>query len=246
MYDNPSISGDSWQTRRVALLFAFVATTLVGIAIGGWMLSEEPPGRMPLSGAGLRAPHTAFAAAGALLGISSVLVWRKRRPRFDPATRDPHTGLYLREFVDESLRNQVALEDRDGHNRLALVLVDIDGLAQLRERYGGAAIGRMDALLGRQLRSQARAGDLPTQLGEGRFAVYLQCGEREQAEAYCRRVAMLLAGDQIDVRGDVLKVSATMRIAVRRPGEPLDVLYERASTQLDTVPQSTPVADTAG
>ena len=46
--------------------------------------------------------------------------------------------------------------------------------------------------------------------------------------AFCRRLTTLLGSEQLDWYGDVIKVSATMGITVRKAGESLRDLQQRA------------------
>ena len=224
---------DTRQTRRTALILAFLGIGMVGVALGGWVSSGGGVSDgVDAIGQASGSSRLMLAGAAALLSVAALMVWRTRRQVVDSITHDPRTGLYRPGFVEESLRNQLALEDRQARAGVALVLVEIDQLSRLRDRYGQSAVSEVSALVGRQLRSQARAGDLPTQSGDGQFAVYLQCEELEQAEAFCRRVAMLLARDQLEVNGDVFKVAARMGVAVRQAGESLDGLQQRAQLQL--------------
>lgn len=239
--------------RSTGMVVALAASGLSGMLLGGWInqsalltVSPARAARAPASVDSSAILTPVLGAALVLLLVAALLVRRSGATVPDAVPRDPLTGLYLAPFVAESLRNQFAREDREGHSRVALVLIEIDRLDRLRERYGDGVMRDAVALLGRQIRSQVRLGDLPMRHADEHFAVYLQCDEREQAEAFCRRLAMLLAGDQLDLNGDVVKLTTNTAIALRETGEPLEALSDRAQGLLQRPPAVGAVSGDSG
>lgn len=217
-------------------LLALVASGLLGILLGRWTNPVAEPGFQAAVGITPPVPSGSFpveAVTTLLVLLLVFLFWQRRSPSTDGSPRDRQTGLYQPAFVAESLRNQFAREDREGRSRVALVLIEIDDLDTLRGRYGRAAVESIGALLGRRIGSQVRVGDLPVRLNDSRFAVYLQCDELEQAAAFTRRVAMLLSRDQLEFRGDVVKLAIRSANVLRSPGESPESLLDRARQGLD-------------
>jgi GGDEF domain-containing protein len=99
-------------------------------------------------------------------------------------------------------------------------------------------VDQVFGLLGRLICGQTRDGDIPARHGERSILVYLHCAESEQAQAFGRRLSMLLSREQIDWRGDAIKVSISMGIAIREPGETLDALHQRAGRHLTAAQQA--------
>lgn len=217
-------------------LLAFLASGLLGMLLGRWTNPVVEPGfGAPVVAAASGSPGQFPVEVVIVLSIVLVLLllWRRRAPALDHSPRDRTTGLYQPAFVAESLRNQFARDDREGRSHLALVLIEIDDLETLRGRYGRTAVDSISALLGQRIGSQVRAGDLPMRVSDSRYAVYLQCDELEQAAAFSRRVAMLLSRDQLEFRGDVVKLTTRSVNVLRSPGESPDSLLERAGQGLD-------------
>lgn len=177
-------------------------------------------------------PDWLFAGAASLiLGSVATLVWLRARSAADNL-RDPVSGLFTRRHVDCVLPALTARDDRAGESQLAVLLLEIDHLDAIERRYGLHAVDAVMRLVGGQVCGQSRAEDLPCLHDERRIAVFLRCREAEQAAAFARRISMLLSGQQIDWRGDVIKVTASMGIVIREPGEPGDRVLERAAAKL--------------
>jgi len=191
-------------------------------------LAAEKPG-----GASVGVAAFAVLAIGfGLLLFASTLLLRSRQSLSQAIMRDPLTGLYSRFYAAEALPGLFARDDRTGRSRLVLVRVEIDGMDDVRRRYGSRAVALILGAVGRHIRSQSREDDLPVEPdGEG-FAIYLHCEEAEQARAFCRRLATLLRSEQFEWEGDVIKISASMWITVRQIGESEDEMQQRSGTGL--------------
>jgi len=218
---------------RLSQVLVVTALVLAGYAIAHWMTAASPadtalppyPPVMPDQSA------AALLVAGSCLVGAMVLRLRGRRRALADA-QDPLSGLFAPGHAAEVLPGLLERDDRTGRSRLALVQIEIDLIEGLRERYGKDATDGVLADVGRHILSQTRGVDLPT-VGERRgFAVYLRCTEVEQAGAFCRRLATLLRSDQLEWGGEVIKLSASMGVALRQIGEPLDEFQDRARHKL--------------
>jgi diguanylate cyclase (GGDEF)-like protein len=227
MQKNPSLlpGGQRHAASRLLLMLGF---TLAGLLLGHWWTVQQPGAGG--QGTGLWGQAALLLGCVLLLGFAviSVLLERSAAAR-EAQLRDPVSGLYRREHADGFLARQLAREERQGTSRLALVLIRVDHLDLLRRRYGSDVVEQALRLVGRQVRGQTRDGDLPVRHAEGMFAVYLDADEIEQAQAFGRRISMLLLSQQLDWHGDVIKVDVSLGIALRVPGEGLDTLLQRAA-----------------
>lgn len=191
-------------------------------------IAAEEPGRDSVG----VAAFAVLAIGFGLLLFASTLLLRSRQSLSQAVMRDPLTGLYSRFYAAEALPGLFARDDRAGRSRLVLVRVEIDGMDDVRRRYGSRAVALILGTVGRHIHSQSREDDLPVEPdGEG-FAIYLHCEEAEQARAFCRRLATLLRSEQLEWEGDVIKVSASMWITVRQIGESEDEMQQRSGTGL--------------
>jgi diguanylate cyclase (GGDEF)-like protein len=89
---------------------------------------------------------------------------------------DPLTGLYNRRGFDAQVLQAVSTTDRYGWS-FALVVLDVDGLKAVNDRFGhhhGDAVLRA---VGARLRRDLRAGDVAARIGGDEFAVLLHLGD---------------------------------------------------------------------
>ncbi len=184
---------------RVALLtlLAVLIARLMGGANGFWLalpavlLAAErgaTAGRaMVFGGVVLLATAAAAASTGEALpplwlmlivpGASAAmlhrLAGRLRRERDameEAAHRDPLTGLANRRQLLLVARHEIARHRRAGE-RLAVVMLDLDGFKRLNDRYGHPAGDRMLCDVGEALRAALRAQDTVARLGGDEFCV---------------------------------------------------------------------------
>ena len=85
---------------------------------------------------------------------------------------DRPSELFRREHFEEHLRREAALSQRE-HREFALVLLAIDRIEAMRQSHGEAAVQRIVEMMGHLMRTNTRAMDVLSQLGDGRFAILL-------------------------------------------------------------------------
>ena len=111
-------------------------------------------------------------------------------PPPDARPRDPVTGLLLSDGLTAAL---AAARDRAAGAGLgtACLLIEIDEIEALRDRYGTEAEERLLRAAGDRLRAVLRDGDEIARLGEARFGVALQPARRLDLEAGLQIAARL-------------------------------------------------------
>jgi diguanylate cyclase (GGDEF)-like protein len=226
------------QNPTIRTIFlSTIGTGAGGFLIGRWFLAPNATsGADRALSDGVSGPLLVVAAM-LVLAVALALV-RGREIAPARATRDPFSGLYTRDHAEEAIPSLLARADRAGRHRLALVLISIDYLESIRRRYGVSAVEYVMRLIGVQVLSQTRVGDIAVRYEDGLIAVFLQCDEIDQAVSFGRRVAMLLSGQQLDWGGDVIKISASMGVVLRLPGESMAGLTARAVDRLAQANQS--------
>lgn len=226
----------------LAFVMVLVGMGLIGFATGqdgdGHAGAIVTAGRAVAAGHGdsLPQPQAAEMRLGGmvLLFAAAGLLTRGRVSQTaENPLRDAPTGLYNRLYTDEVVPGMAARHDRSGESQLAMLLLKIDFLDDIRRRYGQAAVDAVLALLGRHVLGQSRDGDIAAHIDAERVVVFVRCQEVEQATAFGRRLSMLLAREQLDWRGDVIKITSSMGVVMRDLGESMDSLYERATANLN-------------
>jgi diguanylate cyclase (GGDEF)-like protein/PAS domain S-box-containing protein len=154
------------------------------------------------------------------------------------AQYDPLTGLANRAHFNERLEHAVATQRRAGR-KTALLFVDLNSFKSVNDRFGHHTGDAVLRTLARHLDGVVRGGDTAARLGGDEFAVILQgIGDPHDASAVARRLQQALA-DPIDVDGKLLRVEASIGIAIG--DEPQTLLKEadaamyraKANTGLD-------------
>lgn len=126
-----------------------------------------------------------------------------RREVQDNQVREPVSGLYHRAHFEEQLRREADLSSRE-QREFALVAVAIDGLDEIRTKFGVDGCERVVEALGRLLRANTRAMDSPCRLGGDRFVVLLSGiglaiahSRMEQLRRQCSQHIVPFNGQQI-------------------------------------------------
>ena len=88
------------------------------------------------------------------------------------AIRDPLTGLFNRQYLDETLPRECQLADRR-HSPLSVVMVDIDQFKRFNDDYGHAAGDVVLRELGALLRTAVRGSDIACRYGGEEFVLVL-------------------------------------------------------------------------
>lgn len=149
----------------------------------------------------------------------------------DQAVRDPLTNLFNRRFFQEALE-QHGCEARRYHRPLSLVLLDLDRMKQVNDRYGHAAGDRVLRCVARCLRETARSADLLCRIGGDEFAVLLPETGLEGARRFVDRFQERLHGETVE--GVPVALSASAGVAGGAPGQ----LFAEADAELLRIKRS--------
>jgi diguanylate cyclase (GGDEF)-like protein len=100
---------------------------------------------------------------------------------------DPATQLFNRRGVDQMLAQEVHRANRMGSN-LTLLLVKVESLPVVKQRYGAAAADKFIAEIARVLRNTFRGSDILCRYSDDEFLAMLPGTSEVQAEQAIRRV----------------------------------------------------------
>lgn len=155
----------------------------------------------------LAVTFSAFAVLGTL-GLASAAYSRrcllrveKMRQRFiaayavemeQQASIDPLTGLHNRRYfftrLEEEMKRAIAAS-----SPLALLLVDVDGLKAINDRFGHQAGDEALVSLAKAMRSACRASDIAARLGGDEFAILMPDTDRKAALTVQAKLQRLLS-----------------------------------------------------
>jgi diguanylate cyclase (GGDEF)-like protein len=149
-----------------------------------------------------------------------------RLARYDPLTGLPNRTLF-RERVDAELR-------RGGHkDRLAVLLIDLDGFTEINNTLGNATGDAVLREAARRLQAQLGEHTLVARIGGDEYAVL--CPHADGVSGALKTAARLQAGMEapIEIDGVALNVDASIGLAVADDeGDPLERLLQHADAAL--------------
>lgn len=140
---------------------------------------------------------------------------------------DPLTELYNRRFVTEHLPMEIARAERAGYP-LTVLMLDLDELKVINDRYGHAAGDRAIYEFARHLKKGFRSSDLAVRMGGDEFMMLLP----ECTAELVPRVLAHLGNIEIVVSGESVPVTFSAGWAQHRPGEGALELMDRADREL--------------
>ena len=130
------------------------------------------------------------AAIVRLLHTEDVLAATVVRER-DSARRDRLTRLWNSRYLHEALEQEIARCRRYGRP-FGLLLVDLDGFKAVNDTAGHLAGDHVLQIVGRTLRENCRATDVPARVGGDEFAVILPEATQEMVRRYAAKLVALV------------------------------------------------------
>ncbi|MDR3167335.1 MAG: GGDEF domain-containing protein [Treponema sp.] len=146
--------------------------------------------------------------------LRDILRWGETARR--RAITDELTGLYNRRFLGDSIRDRFE-GGSVGLRKIALLMLDMDRIHEINERYGFPVGDQVIKTMADILRSILRAGDIPAHLSGDEFAVLLPDTDQERAEIIAERVRNAVFSRRILIApdsGSEIKTEITMGISI--------------------------------
>jgi two-component system cell cycle response regulator len=143
------------------------------------------------------------------------------------ALLDSLTGLYNRRCGEQRLGTEVLRTQRNGLP-LTIIMMDLDGLKYVNDKYGHAAGDELLKLFSLRLNKAIRGSDLAVRLGGDEFLLILpECKPDE-----VRHVVGRLSGLRIELDGQQIPVTFSAGWANYISGETPEELMKRADEAL--------------
>jgi diguanylate cyclase (GGDEF)-like protein len=151
---------------------------------------------------------------------------------FRQATSDSLTGLANRALFIDRLRHGIAKARRESW-LLGVVMLDVDGLKPINDRFGHRAGDEALQEVARRLKSEVRDSDTVARLGGDEFAILLwKVESHEAARAIARRIGHRCDG-AFTFEGTPLKLGASLGLAIfPEDGDEADTLIEIADRRM--------------
>lgn len=147
------------------------------------------------------------------------------------ALSDHLTGLLNRKGFDRCLR---AAMSTPGDRPLALLLVDLDNFKPVNDQHGHAMGDQLLEAFSARLLSCMRKSDAAARIGGDEFAIILDDVSPLSVVDRIANDIIKLSGEPYTIDGQYLRVTASVGVAVRRPGDDVTAseLFLKADTEL--------------
>jgi diguanylate cyclase (GGDEF)-like protein len=132
------------------------------------------------------------------------------------AITDELTGLYNRRFLEESLKDRFE-HGSVGFRKMSLMMMDLDKVHEINERYGPNVGDRVIITVADILRSLMRSGDISARLAGDEFAILLPDTDGGDAKRIAERVRETVSIQQISAslkNGDHKKLPINIRTSI--------------------------------
>lgn len=116
------------------------------------------------------------------------------KPYRDLAYRDAVTGLWNRRFAEERMREEACRVQRKVSPGFAVLLLDVNHLKGINDRFGAAAGDRVIAAVGGCLVQSVRSYDACCRVGGDEFLVVLPEADAATCETIAARIRVTVAG----------------------------------------------------
>jgi diguanylate cyclase (GGDEF)-like protein len=131
----------------------------------------------------------------------------------ESALTDPLTGLYNRRHLDRRLAEELAFARRH-RTALTLMLLDVDHFKRINDRYGHLAGDAVLRVLAKLIQTVVRTEDLVARYGGEEIAVIARGIDRVGAHLFAERLRKRIASTEMPWAGEVLRVTASIGVAV--------------------------------
>jgi diguanylate cyclase (GGDEF)-like protein len=168
----------------------------------------------------------AIIATTAYFGLAIPLLEAANRRLRQRLMFDPLTGAATRDYLIEKVQHTERDTATSSH---ALAVVDLDHFKGINDTHGHRLGDQALIALVETLRAHVRAGDIVARFGGDEFMVLLPACDHEAAASRMQAVIRALREVRI---GDGVRLTASVGIAIDRPGESFDSWFARADEAL--------------
>lgn len=150
----------------------------------------------------------------------------------EQAMHDPLTGLYNRQYLNESFSRELSRAQRHQHP-ISVVMADLDHFKLVNDSYGHQAGDEVLKAFGKLLVGQSRSSDICCRYGGEEFLIVLPEMSQESAREYAERLRAATAATPIKYGDTLIRVTASLGVAVfPRDGDTSEKLIAAADSTL--------------
>jgi len=192
-----------------------------GTAVNGQPVTRtiiRPGDHLEIGGVSLRLDMLSTEELGHLRRVVS---------RLEAANRDTLTGLLNRGFIDDGLQRLVEKCDR-AEVPISCTFVDLDKFKQINDDFSHKVGDEVLVGISRLLMLGVRENDPAVRYGGDEIVFFLPGSPGTRAAEVAERIRSAIASHDWDRTAPGLRVSCSLGVAERRPGEPIKDWMDRA------------------
>ncbi|GEM_PF-1489757 len=130
----------------------------------------------------------------------------------EQAIRDPLTGLFNRRYMEESLRRELALADRQ-KSPVSVIMMDMDDFKLFNDTYGHDAGDFLLKKLAEFLLREIRSSDICCRYGGEEFLVVMPGAEIEKAQERAEKICRVFEESSYPFMGTTLRATLSVGVA---------------------------------
>lgn len=150
---------------------------------------------------------------------------------FQAALTDPLTGVYNRSVMETALRREIPLARRN-KTSLSLIILDIDRLKSVNDKYGHAAGDYLIKAVADAVSQSLRETDILSRFGGDEFAILLSNTGRRGAAVLAENIRQKIERLVCVFESNAIKASASIGVASLTSKEQDHSLFSRADEAL--------------
>ena len=157
---------------------------------------------------------------------------QQRQEIYERSIRDPLTGLFTRVYMQDAVARLSNMQDRGSGGDVCLALLDIDHFKRVNDTWGHNQGDLVLRAVGRALLAEVRESDLAIRFGGEELAVFSVGLDARAIAALAERLRLSVAALRFAPPMADSRLTVSVGTALRRPGEALEELVERADHAL--------------
>lgn len=142
-------------------------------------------------------------------GLAQDAAWQAMQHR---AQTDSLTGLYNRQFLDESFTRELLVAERAGHP-VSVIMGDLDHFKKVNDRYGHLAGDEVLSVFAALLTSKARASDIVCRYGGEEFLLVLPGTTEEVSTFRAEQLRLAMCATPVNVGRSQITVTVSFGVA---------------------------------
>lgn len=146
---------------------------------------------------------------------------------------DGLTGLYRKELLEDLVKKEIALRDRDGKHLFSLMYIDLDNFKNINDTFGHYSGDKVLEEIGKKIKYNIRASDTGFRIGGDECAILLKNADVHVAKKVAQKIkADFSAKEFIFNEKTVFNVSLSIGICEYNNGTSYDDFIESVDKKL--------------